>query len=105
MRSKGGWVGEKTRLLVDFRIWWLSPFTIASPMRCVVVIEGVGAVWVCPKNWRSRWGVVVAFQWWSAVWSIPKGDGKLVARWYMALAFGRLGLNCFRGGICGCGVP
>ena len=63
MRSKGGWVGEKTRLLVDFRMWWLSPFTIASPMRCVVVIEGVGAVWVCPKNRWSRWQVVVAFQW------------------------------------------
>ena len=42
-----------------------------------------------------------------AVWSIPNGDGKLAAQWYMALAFGRLGLglNCFCGGICGCGVP
>ena len=63
IRSKGGWADEKTRLRVDFRMWWLNPFTIASPMSCAVVIEGVGAVWECPKNWRSCWEVVLAFQW------------------------------------------
>ena len=44
IRSKGGWADEKTRLRVDFRMWWLNPFTMASPMSCAVVIEGVGAV-------------------------------------------------------------
>ena len=44
MRSKGGCIGENTRLRVDFRMWWLYPWTIASPSRCIVVIEGVGAL-------------------------------------------------------------
>ncbi len=44
MRSKGGCIGENMRLRVDFRMWWLYHLTIASPSRCIVVIEGVGAL-------------------------------------------------------------
>ena len=35
----------------------------------------------------------------------PSGDGNVVARWYMSLAFGLLDLNCFLGWRGGGRVP
>jgi hypothetical protein len=35
----------------------------------------------------------------------PMGAGRLVARYYIAFALGRFGLNCLRGGMSGGGVP
>ena len=95
IKSNGGCVWEKTILRVDFRMWCPYALVIASPICCVTVSEGVGAVWECPKNCRGR--VVFEFQWWSAVCRMPSGDGKVVARSYMSLALGLLILNCFRG--------
>jgi len=37
--------------------------------------------------------------------NMPVGAGRVVARSYMAFAFGLLGLNCLRVGIAGGGVP
>ena len=76
------------------------------PICWIEVIDGVGAIYERPKN-RCVVGCVrwVCFQWWSASKSIPLGAGRDVARSYIALAFGRLGLNCLRGGIGGGIVP
>ena len=95
IKSNGGCVWEKTILRVDFRMWCPYALVIASPICCVTVSEGVGAVCEWPKNCRVR--VVFEFQWLSADRKMPIGDGKVVARSYISLAFGLLALNCFRG--------
>ena len=45
------------------------------------------------------------FHLWSASMKMPMGAGRVVARSYIALASGLLGLNCLRGGMSGGGVP